>query len=217
MKRTRATASTRVAFLGVLALCAAAQSRAADCNSPAKETLRYVNLPGHPFSTISSADGCWLFVSLSSSSPVEANGVAVLRRNGNGDIKLIRVVRVESSPSGMVLTHNGKMLIAADDEFVRFPGRAKDDERRQRCDPRGFLRDQRDSGSIYVNVTRDDKYAFVSDENAASITVIDLEKARTKGFDEKAIVGKIPTRRGADSADLFIRRKASLHDQRGRT
>jgi len=57
----------------------------------------------------------------------------------------------------------------------------------------GFLRDQRDAGSVYVNVTRDDKYLFVSDEGAASITVIDLEKARTNGFDEKAIVGKIPT------------------------
>jgi len=192
VKRARATASTRVAFLGALALCAAAQSRAADCNSRAKEALRYVKLPGHPFSTISSADGCWLFVSLSSSSPVEANGVAVLRRNGNDDIKLIRVVRVESSPSGMVLTHNGKMLIAADDEFVVF----LDVQKMMNGGSDailGFLRDQRDSGSIYVNVTRDDKYAFVSDENAASITVIDLEKARTRGFDEKAIVGKIPT------------------------
>jgi DNA-binding beta-propeller fold protein YncE len=123
---------------------------------------------------------------------VEANGVAVLRRNGNDDIKLIRVVRVESSPSGMVLTHNGKMLIAADDEFVVF----LDVQKMMNGGSDailGFLRDQRDSGSIYVNVTRDDKYAFVSDENAASITVIDLEKARTRGFDEKAIVGKIPT------------------------
>jgi len=181
----------RAVFLGLLSLCAAAQVRA-DCNSPAKEALRYVKLPGHPFSTISSADGCWLFVSLGSSSPLETNGVAVLRRNGNDDIKLIRVVPVEGGPSGMVMTHDGKMLIAADDEFVVFL-----DVQKMMSGSSdailGFFRDQRDAGSIYVNVTRDDKYAFVSDENAASITVIDLEKARTKGFDEKAIVGKIPT------------------------
>jgi hypothetical protein len=184
-------AVTRVAFVGILALCAVEQSRAADCNSPAKEALRYVKLPGHPFSTISSTDGCWLFVSLSSSSPVEANGVAVLRRNGNDDIKLVRVVPVESSPSGMVMTHDGKMLIAADDEFVVFLNVQKMISGGDAI--LGFFRDQRDAGSIYVNVTRDDKYAFVSDETSASITVIDLEKARTKGFDEKAIVGKIPT------------------------
>jgi DNA-binding beta-propeller fold protein YncE len=175
----------------MLSLCAAAQCRAADCNSPAKEALRYVKLPGHPFSTISSADGCWLFVSVDSSSPVELNGVAVLRRNGNDDIKLVRVVPVESSPSGMVMTHNGKMLIAADDEFVVFLDVQKMMSGNDSI--LGFFRNQRDAGSVYVNVSRDDKYAFVSDENAASITVIDLEKARTKGFDEKAIVGKIPT------------------------
>jgi DNA-binding beta-propeller fold protein YncE len=48
---------------------------------------------------------------------------------------------------------------------------------------------------VYVNVTRDDKYLFVSDEAAASISVIDLTKARTTGFDAKAVVGKIPTGR----------------------
>ena len=57
----------------------------------------------------------------------------------------------------------------------------------------GFLRDQPDAGSIYANLTRDDAYLFVSDEGASSITVIDLKKARTNGFVEKAIVGKIPT------------------------
>jgi DNA-binding beta-propeller fold protein YncE len=192
MKRARVAATVRVVFLGTLSLCAVAQTIGADCNSPAKEALRNVKLPGHPFSTISSADGCWLFVSLGSSSPLEANGVAVLRRNGNDDIKLVRVVPVESSPSGMVMTHNGKMLIAADDEFVVFLDVQKMISGSGDA-ILGFLRDQRDAGSIYVNVTRDDKYVFVSDENTASITVIDLEKARTKGFDQKTIVGRIPT------------------------
>jgi DNA-binding beta-propeller fold protein YncE len=191
MPGRKAMAITRVAFLGVVSFCAAAQNRGADCNSLAKEAVRYVKLPGHPFSTISSADGCWLFVSLSSSSPLEVNGVAVLRRNGNGDIQLLRVVPVESGPSGMIMTHNGRVLIVADDEFVVFL-----DVKRMTSagsDPiLGFLRDQRDAGSVYVNVTRDDKYLFVSDEGATSISVIELEKARTNGFDEKAVIGKIP-------------------------
>jgi DNA-binding beta-propeller fold protein YncE len=192
MHGRKAMAITRVTFFGVLSLCAAAQSRGADCNSLAKEALRYVKLPGHPFSTIASADGCWLFVSLSSSSPLEVNGVAALRRNGNGDIRLQRVVPVESSPSGMVMTHDGKLLIVADDEFVVFLDVQK--MMSAGSDPiLGFLRDQRDAGSIYVNVTRDDKYLFVSDEGASSISVIDVEKARTNSFDEKTIVGKIPT------------------------
>jgi len=185
-------AITRVAFLSVLLLCAAGQSRGADCNSLAKDAIRYLKLPGHPFGTIASADGCWLFVALDSSNPSEVNGVAVLRRNGNGDIRLQRVVPVENGPSVMVMTHDGKLLIVADDEFVVFL-----DVQKMMSGGSdailGFLRDQRDAGSIYVNVSRNDKYLFVSDESASSISVIDLEKARTNGFDEKAIVGKIPT------------------------
>jgi DNA-binding beta-propeller fold protein YncE len=192
MPGRKAMAISRAAFLGMLSLWASTQTRGAECNSPAKDSIRYVKLPGHPFSTIASADGCWLFVSLGSSSPLEANGVAVLRRNGNSDIQVERVVPVESSPTGMVMTHDGKLLIAADEEFVVF----LDVQKMMTAGGNpilGFLRDQRDAGSVYVNVTRDDKYLFVSDEGAASITVIDLEKARTNGFDEKAIVGKIPT------------------------
>ena len=109
------TASMRIIFLSSLALCAAARSKGEDCNALAKEAIRFVDLPGHPFSTIPSPDGCWLFVSLGSSSPLEVNGVAVLDRNGNGDIRVRRVVPVESSPTGMVMTHDGKLLIVADD------------------------------------------------------------------------------------------------------
>ena len=192
MPGRKAMAISRAALLGMLSLWAGTQTRGADCNSPAKESVRYVKLSGHPFSTIASADGCWLFVSLGSSSPLEVNGVAVLRRNGNGDIRVERVVPVESSPTGMVMTHNGKLLVVADDEFVVF----LDVQKMMTAGGNpilGFFRDQRDAGSIYVNVTRDDKYLFVSDEGASSISVIDLEKGRTNGFDEKTIVGKIPT------------------------
>lgn len=194
MYGSNTTTFVRAIFLCALALCVAARSKGADCNAQAKEAIRFVNLPGHPFSTIPSPDGCWLFVSLGSSSPLEVNGVAVLERNGNGDIRVRRVVPVESSPAGMVMTHDGKLLIVADDEFVAF----LDVQKMTSSDGNpivGFLRDQPDAGSIYANVTRDDAYLFVSDEGASSITVIDLKKARTNGFVEKAIVGKIPTGR----------------------
>jgi DNA-binding beta-propeller fold protein YncE len=192
MRRRNPIALAQVAFLSILSLCAAAQKKGMDCNTPAKEPVRYVNLPGHPFSTISSPDGCWLFVSISSSGPREVNGVVVLRRNGNGDIRLQRVVPVKSGPTGMVMTHDGRLLIAADGEFVVFLDVQKMTD--AGGDPiLGSLRDQPDAGSVYVNVTCDDKYLFVSDEAASSITVIDLSKARTTGFDAKAVVGKIPT------------------------
>ena len=169
-----------------------AKSRAADCGTPATQPSRTIQLPGRPFRAITSADGCWIFVSVSSSNPKEVNGVAVLRSNGNADVAVVRVVPVESAPGGLVLTHDGKLMIVADDEFIVFLDVEK--IMRDGADPVvGFFRTQRDAQSVYVNVTRDDEFAFVSDEAAASITVINLKVARQNGFSEKSIVGRIPT------------------------
>ena len=183
------------AALLVVSLCAAGSAQISNtnpisrCNAAGAETISYVSLPGRPFSTIASSDGCWLFVSLTSSNPKSANGVAMLRRQ-NGRITLQKVFPVEASPTGMVITHDGKLLIVADDEYVVFM-----DVMRMtsgRGDPiLGYISDGRFSGSVYANVTPDDKFLFVSDENTEAITVINLEKARAEGFKETAIVGKI--------------------------
>lgn len=114
----------------------------------------------------------------------------MLRRSA-GKISVERVFPVEAGPTGVVMTHDGKLLIVADDEYVTFI----DVQRMILADGDpivGFVRDGRFSGSVYANVTGDDKFLFVSDEAAGSITVINLEKARSQGFDSNSIVGKIP-------------------------
>ena len=89
------------------------------CNEPAADPISYVSLPGHPFSTVASKDGCWLFVSVTSTNPKSANGVAMLSR-AHGKITLKKVFSVEAGPTGMVMTHDGKLLIVADDDYVVF-------------------------------------------------------------------------------------------------
>ena len=159
------------------------------CNAAPKDPISYVPLPGHPFSTISSKDGCWLFVSVTSSNPKSANGVAMLSRMG-GRINLKKVFPIEAGPTGMVMTHDGKLLVVADDDYVVFL-----DVIRMTAgsgDPiLGYISDGDFSGSVYINVTADDKFLFVSDENTETITVINLEKARSEGFKDSAKVGKI--------------------------
>ena len=187
---------TAGAALLVLLLCSSASAQASAtkstsrCNAAGAEPVSYVPLPGHPFSTIASPDGCWLFVSLTSSNPKSANGVAMLRRV-DGRIALQKVFPVEASPTGMVMTHDGKLLIVADDEYVVFMDVARMTS--GGGDPiLGYISDGRFSGSVYANVTADDKFLFVSDENTERITVINLEKARAEGFKETAKVGTIP-------------------------
>ena len=166
------------------------QSSPSQCNAAMSEPVSYVQLPGHPFSTVSSPDGCWLFVSVNSANPRSANGVAVLSR-GRGRITLKKVYPVEDGPTGMTLTHDGKLLIVADNDHVVFmDARAMTEGR---GDPMlGYIKDGNNAGSVYVNTTADDKLLFVSDEGAEAVSVIDLVRARAEGFKQTAIIGRVP-------------------------
>jgi DNA-binding beta-propeller fold protein YncE len=179
--------------LVVCAASARAQGGASQCNAPMAAPVSFVQLPGHPFSTISTPDGCWLFVSLTSSNPRSANGVAVLSRRG-GRINVDKVFPVEAEPTGMTLTHDGKLLIVADGEYVVFMDVARMTSGRGGDPILGYVRDAAEyAGSVYVNTTADDRLLFVSDEQVQAVTVINLQKARAEGFKETAIIGKIPT------------------------
>lgn len=184
----------RLALAGALAAAITTPAHASGaCDQPMHDAIAQVATPGLPFEPIVSNDGCWLFVSVNSSTPRTPNGVAVYRR-GEGRVKLVRVVPLEPGPSGMVLTHDGRTLIVADDEDVVFLDTARLES--GRGDPvLGYMSDGDGAGSVYVNVTSDDRTLFVSDEHAQQITVIDLARARQAGYDTSAIVGRIPVGR----------------------
>jgi DNA-binding beta-propeller fold protein YncE len=162
-----------------------ARASSAACNAAAEKPVSYVSLPGHPFGIAVSRDGCWVFVALSR----ESNGIAVLRRKG-GKMKVERVVDVSGVPTEIVLTHDNKLLIVADGESVTFLDIARMYQGSHDA-VLGRIRDQEGDATINVNVTADDKFLFVSNERAASITVIDLSKARAEGFQRSAIVGRV--------------------------
>jgi DNA-binding beta-propeller fold protein YncE len=192
MTRPRSIASrTLAALLTLLAGPDGARaSSPSHCNAAPASPLSFVPVPGHPFSTVLSRDGCWLFASLVTAGPRSANGVALFERSG-GELRFRKLFAVEGQPTGMVMTHDGKLLVVADDDFVVF----MDVERMitGRGDPiLGFLSDGDAPGSVYVNVTADDAFLFVSDEGASAISVIDLRAARANGFQASAIVGRIP-------------------------
>jgi hypothetical protein len=91
----------------------------------------------------------------------------------------------------MVMTHDKRLLIAANDDEVLFldvPSMVAG-----KTDPVfGRMSDGKGAGSFYVNVTKDDARLFISDEYAESITVSDLARARQSHYDSSAIIGKVP-------------------------
>jgi DNA-binding beta-propeller fold protein YncE len=160
-----------------------------------------VNLPGEPFGVVASRDQKWIFVSLPMG---QQTGIAVLQ-NAAGKIQFVRTVPMDHRPSGMVLTHSGDTLIAAADDGVVFFDTRKLEAGEN--DPAfQWVRDGLRANTTYVNVTADDKTLFVSDENAATITVIDMDRIHPPGQDSgppskradsegaapDAILGKIP-------------------------
>lgn len=155
------------------------------------DPITHFKIGDHPADAIPSRDGCWLFVSVGRDSG--SSGIALLRRT-NGKLEQVRFVPIPGAPFGMVLTHDEKMLIVAAGTQVAF------------LDVSRLISGQADAvvgyighltlgGAVIVNVTSDDQYLFISQETAATISVVDLRKARASGFNTEAIIGGIPTGR----------------------
>ena len=143
-----------------------------------------LDLPGHPFKLAISRDGRWIYASILPDAPGDSSGLAVIERDG-ASLKLKRMIPMRPAPTGIVLSHDGKTLIAAR-AGVTFLDVARLHTSDQ--DPvTGAIDEPAARQSIYVNVTSDDKIVFVSEERDSSITVIDAAK--------RSIVGKIPVGR----------------------
>ncbi len=162
-----------------------------------QQSLRQVSLPGRPFGVAVSKDLQWIFVSIIGG-PRETPGIAVLQ-NRSGGIEPARMVPMGRSPEGVVLSHDGSMLIAAADDCVVFFDvqrlEAGENDPAFQWVVRG-----KNAGCVYVNVTADDRTLFVSDEFAKTITVIDLDRIRSIGRDSAKNVKHVNDRDGPSTA-----------------
>jgi DNA-binding beta-propeller fold protein YncE len=161
------------------------------CSFPLSSQMTSLPLPGHPFQTVFSKDGCWVFVSLlTNKEPDKFSGVAVLH-NAGGHLGLVRLVELHPGPVGMALTHDGRSLIAANGEGVVLLST------RDLISGRGqpiinSVRENPSARTILVRVTADDRFLFASEEAENTITVIDLTMMRSRSNLKNAVVGKIP-------------------------
>src|SRR5690348_3814897 len=169
-----------IALAAAFSACSiGAFAQTSKCNQATKNPVELVNLPGHPFEALPTADGCWIFVSLTQSERPGFAGITVLQRGG-GKISLRRIVPTQAGSTSMVLSHDGKLLIVAHQDGTLFF-----DTDRLTSGPGnpliGNIEDGPGSQSINVATSADDRYLFVSDERAERITVIALDRARSSG------------------------------------
>jgi DNA-binding beta-propeller fold protein YncE len=147
-----------------------------------------LRLPGAPFSIASTADGCWLFVSLENETG-GGGGLAVLR-NTAGRYGLVRTIRLPQSADGLQLTHDGAELAVADNDAVVIldVGRLESGDGSPVVDR---LNEGPDAGAFYTAITPDDHLLFVSDENQARLSVWDLGRGGS-GSQRPVLIGHIP-------------------------
>ena len=137
-------------------------------------------------------DGCYVFVSMPRLGRGPGGAVAVLRRQA-GRLEYDHDVDVRGCATGMALSHDGQTLLAVggnDVTFLDVPSLV----RGRRGAVLGAIHDPAALGRIYVTISPDDRLALVADENSHAVSVIDLERARTSGYDAAAsTIGRIPT------------------------
>ena len=145
-------------------------------------------MPGHPFAAVTTPDDAYAFVSITSSNPRSPTGLQVLRCE-RGRYVAHRFLALEAEPSGMAMTHDGRLLVVSDGEYTAFVDVARAVQGRADV-LRGYVRDNADdyAGAVYVAISPDDRYAFVSDEAQQAIAVIDMRRAPAAN----AVVGHVP-------------------------
>jgi DNA-binding beta-propeller fold protein YncE len=166
-----------------------AQAQPAACTAPLADAMITAAVPGRPFVALPSADGCHLFVSLNPAGPGEQPGVAVL--DVGRTLTLRRIVPTPQIPSGMALSRDGTVLIAAHNESASLFDVATLLSGGDAL--LGRIPDKAGAGRVYANTSPDDALLFLADERTQSITVVDFARARTKGGAAQSVLGFIPT------------------------
>jgi DNA-binding beta-propeller fold protein YncE len=146
------------------------------------------SVPPAPFGVVTSADGGWSFVALSG-----ASSVGVFRTGRSLLPDMVHQVNLTGQPVGEALTHDGRYLLAADNAdgaLVINVARAEVGRGDAQVGTLGSGTGA--AGAIEVAVSPDDRFAFVSLENWASIAVYNLQRALTDGFKAADLVGMVP-------------------------
>lgn len=171
----------------LLSLVHSGNALAQTCSPPDRSAT--LELPGKPFSVVSTSDRCWLFVSMAMDKG--QGGVAVLH-NEAGEFKLQRTYDFAGETYGEALAEDVDLLAVAAENGVLVLDLSK--LKTAAGDPLlGTLSDGKDAGYMEVAISYDRGTLFASEEQLQRIGVFDLTLAKAHAFHASGTVGHIPT------------------------
>jgi DNA-binding beta-propeller fold protein YncE len=166
--------------------------------APAKalsaSVVRTASVPGRPTGAVATANGRWAFASLSTG----GHGAIEVLSLASHVVRPVRSIPIPELAAGFgtVLTHDGRWLVVAGynrTAVVSVPALETG-----KCDPLVGLLSDSGSGQFEVAVSSNDEYVFVSDETTGAVSVFDLARALSDGFDAPGVaIGMVPLAPGA--------------------
>ena len=165
------------ALLALWAIPVAAQSKCVVTDPSVSITL-----PARPYAALASTDGCRIFATTQDTATAGSVTAATFK---DGKYSVAAHIPLTFSPQGLVLSHDGRLLVAVGADGIGFVDAEK-------FTLLGSL-DDGSKGPSHAEISADDKMLFVSDEFGNTVTMIDLIKARAGGFKPDSIITKIPT------------------------
>ena len=180
-----------VAAFAVAALLSGPSLASAQAITP---TLQDLSLPGSPFAVTSTPDGKYAFASLSGAT----NGIAIIKQEATS-ASLVRVLPTGGGAWGLTVTRDGRYLL----DTVQPTGTATAPQGMQIIDIQkaiagesgaivGTIPTGSGSGPIEVALSNDGRFAFVTNEDNETVSVIDFRKALESGASASSLIGNIP-------------------------
>jgi DNA-binding beta-propeller fold protein YncE len=180
-----------IAVFAVIAMSSGPSLASAQAINP---TLQDVSLPGSPFAVTPTPDGRYVFASLSGAT----NGIAIIKQ-GPTSASLVRVLPTGGGVYGLTVTRDGRYLL----DTVQPIGTATTPQGVQIIDIQKAIAGQSGailgtvptgpgSGPIEVALSNDGRFAFVTNEDNATVGVIDLRQALESDASASSLIGNIP-------------------------
>jgi DNA-binding beta-propeller fold protein YncE len=184
----------RGALIGIVtvgALLSGLPPASAQAINPTQQDL---SLPGSPFAVTTTPNGEYAFASLSGAT----NGIAIIKQ-GPTSASLVRVLPTGGSAWGLTVTPDGQYLldtVQPVDGSTTPAGMQIIDIRKAVAGQSGAILGTVPTGSgsgpIEVALSNDNRFAFVTNEDNETVSVIDLRKASATGGSASSLIGNIP-------------------------